>query len=56
MGFNYNGKLRTGELLLRTDGSVLMIRRPETVEDYFATLDFESLDRFSASPSRSLDQ
>jgi diaminopimelate decarboxylase len=38
MGFNYNGKLRCGELLLREDGSVLQIRRPETVEDYFATL------------------
>ena len=39
MGFNYNGKLRCGELLLRPDGSVVQIRRPETVEDYFATLD-----------------
>ena len=39
MGFNYNGKLRCGELLLRQDGSVTQIRRPETVEDYFATLD-----------------
>ncbi|MDR2808474.1 MAG: diaminopimelate decarboxylase [Spirochaetaceae bacterium] len=38
MGFNYNGKLRCGELLLRQDGSVVQIRRPETVEDYFATL------------------
>jgi diaminopimelate decarboxylase len=38
MGFNYNGKLRCGELLLRTDGSVVQIRRPETVDDYFATL------------------
>ncbi|MCL2269886.1 MAG: diaminopimelate decarboxylase, partial [Treponema sp.] len=38
MGFNYNGKLRCGELLLRQDGSVIQIRRPETVEDYFATL------------------
>ncbi|MDR0909028.1 MAG: diaminopimelate decarboxylase [Spirochaetaceae bacterium] len=38
MGFNYNGKLRCGELLLKTDGSVEMIRRRETVEDYFATL------------------
>jgi diaminopimelate decarboxylase len=55
MGFNYNGKLRSGELLLRTDGSVLMIRRAETVEDYFATLDFEALDRFPASPGRPLD-
>jgi len=43
MGFNYNGKLRPAELLLRTDGSVKMIRRAETVEDYFATLDFSGL-------------
>jgi diaminopimelate decarboxylase len=41
MGFNYNGKLRPQELLLRTDGSVERIRRAETVEDYFATLKFE---------------
>jgi diaminopimelate decarboxylase len=41
MGFNYNGKLRPQELLLRTDGSVELIRRAETVEDYFATLRFE---------------
>ena len=39
MGFNYNGKLRCGELLLRKDGSVAQIRRPETLKDYFATLD-----------------
>ncbi|MCL2127485.1 MAG: diaminopimelate decarboxylase [Treponema sp.] len=38
MGFNYNGKLRCGELLLRRDGSVAQIRRRETEEDYFATL------------------
>ncbi len=41
MGFNYNGKLRPKELLFRTDGSVELIRRAETVTDYFATLDFE---------------
>jgi diaminopimelate decarboxylase len=40
MGFNYNGKLRSAELLLREDGSVKMIRRAETPEDYFATLNF----------------
>lgn len=40
MGFNYNGKLRSGELLLRENGTIALIRRPETVEDYFATLDF----------------
>ncbi|OHD63303.1 MAG: diaminopimelate decarboxylase [Spirochaetes bacterium RBG_13_51_14] len=43
MGFNYNGKLRSAELLLRTDGSVRMIRRAETMDDYFATLDFSEL-------------
>jgi len=43
MGFNYNGKLRSAELLLKEDGSVKEIRRAETVEDYFATLDFEGL-------------
>ena len=47
MGFNYNGKLRSAELLLRTDGSVKMIRRAETVNDYFATLDFEGLKSFN---------
>lgn len=39
MGYNYNGKLRSAELLLRPDGSVKLIRRAETPEDYFATLD-----------------
>ncbi len=38
MGFNYNGKLRSAELLLRPDGSVKLIRRAETIDDYFATL------------------
>lgn len=47
MGFNYNGKLRAGELLLRSDGTVKEIRRRETIEDYFATLDFEGLKNFS---------
>lgn len=41
MGFNYNGKLRSAELLLREDGNVQLIRRAETEEDYFATLHFE---------------
>ena len=40
MGYNYNGKLRSAELLLQEDGSVKMIRRAETPKDYFATLDF----------------
>ena len=39
MGYNYNGKLRSAELLLKEDGSVQMIRRAETPKDYFATLD-----------------
>jgi diaminopimelate decarboxylase len=46
MGFNYNGKLRCGELLLRGDGSTLLIRRKETVEDYFATLNMPLLGDF----------
>jgi diaminopimelate decarboxylase len=41
MGFNYNGKLRPQELLLRLDGQVELIRRAETVDDYFATLNFD---------------
>ena len=41
MGFQYNGRLRPKELLLRTDGSVELIRRAETNEDYFQTLNFE---------------
>ena len=48
MGFNYNAKLRCGELLLREDGSVVQIRRKETVDDYFATLDFKGLQSFKA--------
>lgn len=40
MGFQYNGKLRSAELLLKEDGSVKQIRRAETLDDYFATLDF----------------
>ncbi|MFH2131655.1 MAG: diaminopimelate decarboxylase [bacterium] len=46
MGFNYNGKLRSAELLLRPNGEILEIRRKETIEDYFATLDFERFNRF----------
>jgi len=41
MGFNYNGKLRPKELLLRNDGSVELIRREETMTDHFSTLNFE---------------
>lgn len=40
MGYNYNGKLRSAELLLKEDGSVELIRRAETPTDYFATLNF----------------
>lgn len=40
MGYNYNGKLKSAELLLKEDGSVQMIRRAETPKDYFATFDF----------------
>ena len=43
MGYNYNGKLRSAELLLKEDGSVKLIRRAETPEDYFATLDYPGL-------------
>lgn len=40
MGYNYNGKLRSAEVLLKEDGSYQLIRRAETPEDYFATFDF----------------
>ena len=44
MGYNYNGKLKSAELLLKEDGSVQLIRRAETAQDYFATFDcFEEL-------------
>ena len=48
MGFNYNGKLRSAELLLREDGQVVPIRRAETADDYFATIPLSGLDRFPA--------
>jgi diaminopimelate decarboxylase len=41
MGYNYNGKLRSAELLRAIDGSVRLIRRAETPADYFATLDLD---------------
>ena len=47
MGYNYNGKLRSAELLLCEDGSVKMIRRAETTKDYFATFDFLNLPRLN---------
>ncbi len=43
MGFNYNGKLRSAEILLKADGATELIRRAETLDDYFATLDFSKL-------------
>lgn len=43
MGYNYNGKLKSAEILLHPDGSFEMIRRAETPKDYFATLDFSGL-------------
>ena len=41
MGFNYNGKLHCAELLRRTDGSIELIRRAQTIDDYFATLKYD---------------
>ena len=41
MGFNYNGKLHCAELLRRTDGSIELIRRAQTIADYFATLKYD---------------
>jgi diaminopimelate decarboxylase len=43
MGFNYNGKLRSKELMLKPDGSIDLIRRAETLDDYFTTLDFSKI-------------
>ena len=41
MGYNYNGKLRSAEVLLKEDGSFKLIRRAETIEDYFSTMIFD---------------
>lgn len=43
MGYNYNGRLRSAEILLKEDGSFEMIRRAETPKDYFATFDFTGI-------------
>ncbi len=43
MGYNYNGRLKSAELLLKEDGSVELIRRAETARDYFATFDFSDI-------------
>jgi diaminopimelate decarboxylase len=47
MGFNYNGKLRSAEVLIRSDSSVVQIRRAETFDDLFATLELDGVERFS---------
>ena len=49
MGYNYNGKLRSPEVLLHADGSFTLIRRRETPADYFATLDYPGLPRAKES-------
>jgi diaminopimelate decarboxylase len=57
MGFQYNGKLRCAELLLHGDGSVTQIRRAETLDDYFATIDFSKIGNqraLSSEPSARL--
>ena len=46
MGFNYNGKLRCGEILMRPDGTFKEIRRKETIKDLFATLDLDGVKNF----------
>lgn len=56
MGFNYNGKLRSAELLLKTDGSVEMIRRAETLEDYFATLNVFGFSQRLATAAKNSEQ
>lgn len=43
MGYNYNGRLRSAEILLKEDGTTQLIRRAETPKDYFATFDFTGL-------------
>lgn len=43
MGFNYNGKLKSAELLLKENGQVKLIRRAETINDYFSTLTFPKI-------------
>lgn len=43
MGYNYNGKLRSAEILLKEDGTTKLIRREETARDYFATFDFSDI-------------
>lgn len=47
MGFNYNGKLRCGEVLMRPDGTFKQIRRRETIDDLFSTLDLDGVENFN---------
>jgi len=54
MGFNYNGKPRSAEYLYRPDGSVLKIRRAETIDDLFSTLDFPGAQAFGEGPVASI--
>ena len=46
MGYNYNGRLRCAEYLMHADGTLQMIRRAQTVQDYFATLDVDNEFKF----------
>lgn len=56
MGYNYNGKLKSAELLLKEDGSVQLIRRAETPKDYFATFDcFDIFGKLEAQEKDPLD-
>lgn len=52
MGYNYNGKLRSAEILLKEDGTTELIRRAETPSDYFATFDFTDLFKKEDSHSK----
>jgi len=54
MGFNYNGKPRSAEYLYRPDGTVLEIRRAETLDDLFATLDFDGARDFGRRSIKSM--
>lgn len=53
MGFNYNGKLRSAELLLKPNGKVELIRRAETIADYFATLEVSTPEMSQAAATKS---
>ena len=52
MGYNYNGKLKSAELLLKEDGSVQLIRRAETPKDYFATFDCFDILKIMKDPEK----